>query len=53
MCHVTTIHVPLQVLSFSSTNSGLLLLVGQLADGISTTAVGLAADRFSHLSICR
>jgi uncharacterized MFS-type transporter C19orf28 homolog len=33
------------VLKFSSQNAGLLLLIGQVADGISTTFVGIASDR--------
>jgi len=42
-----------KVLTFNRTNSGLLMLVGQLADGISTTLVGLLAEKFSYFWIVR
>lgn len=34
-----------QVLLFDSTSSGLLLLIGQIADGVATPLVGLESDR--------
>ena len=33
------------VLKFSSKNAGLLLLIGQIADGLSTTFIGFESDR--------
>ena len=42
-----------QVLKFSSGDAGLVLLTGQLADGASTTLVGLVADRVARvLPVC-
>jgi len=42
-----------KVLGFSSTSSGVLLLVGQLADGAATTLVGLLSDKLNHISLFR
>jgi len=42
-----------KVLYFNRTNSGLILLIGQLADGISTTVVGLLSDKTKNLLFCR
>jgi hypothetical protein len=47
-----------QVLYFNNYYAGVVLLIGQVADGISTTLVGLLCDgqdntwlcRYSHLS---
>jgi len=42
-----------KVLKFSSGDAGLVLLTGQLADGASTTLVGLVADRVARvLPVC-
>lgn len=38
------------VLQFDSTTSGLLLLIGQIADGVATPIVGLESDR--NISTC-
>ena len=45
--------VDLQVLNFNNNYSGLILLVGQLADGISTTVVGGLSDRPDPFILCR
>jgi len=42
-----------KVLYFNRTNSGLILLIGQLADGISTTVVGLLSNKTKNLLFCR
>jgi len=42
-----------KVLYFSSTYSGLILLIGQLADGISTVIVGLLSSKTKNLLFCR
>ncbi|XP_023341716.1 major facilitator superfamily domain-containing protein 12-like isoform X1 [Eurytemora carolleeae] len=42
-----------KVLYFQTVDSGVLLLVGQIADGISTTIVGILASKLSNLFFCR
>jgi len=43
-----------KVLKFSSADAGLVMLTGQLADGVSTTFVGLIADKAAQcLPLCR
>ena len=42
-----------QVLDFDNNYSGLILLIGQLADGISTTLVGGLSDRPDSFILCR
>jgi len=43
-----------KVLKFNSADAGLVMLTGQLADGVSTTFVGLIADRAAQcLPLCR
>ena len=42
-----------KVLGVNRSNSALLILIGQLADGISTTLLGLVADRLGNISILR
>jgi hypothetical protein len=41
------------VLFFKTASSGTLLLVGQVADGISTLIIGLLAEKLSNILICR
>jgi len=41
-----------KVLQFNNQYAGVVLLVGQLADGISTTIVGLASDRYTSSWMC-
>ncbi|KAB7495419.1 Major facilitator superfamily domain-containing protein 12 [Armadillidium nasatum] len=41
-----------KVLRFSKTHSGLILLVGQLADGISTPFVGIFSDKENKIAAC-
>lgn len=40
------------VLQFSNTMAGLILLVGQLADGISTPIVGIFSDKENKIPLC-
>ncbi|KAK3865734.1 hypothetical protein Pcinc_028669 [Petrolisthes cinctipes] len=40
------------VLLFDSRLSGLLLLVGQVADGLSTPVVGIFSDKENKLPLC-
>lgn len=42
----------LQVLQFDGTLAGVVLLVGQLADGISTPIVGILSDRENKIPMC-
>jgi len=43
-----------KVLKFNSADAGLVMLTGQLADGVSTTFVGLIADKAARcLPLCR
>ena len=42
-----------QVLNFDNNYSGVILLVGQLADGLSTTFVGLLSDKPDSFVLCR
>jgi len=42
-----------KVLYFNNTYAGVILLVGQLADGVSTTFVGLMSDKPDNLWLCR
>ncbi|KAK8747739.1 hypothetical protein OTU49_016567 [Cherax quadricarinatus] len=41
-----------KVLLFSSTMAGLVLLVGQVADGISTPIVGIFSDKENKIGLC-
>ena len=41
------------MLGISSANSALLMLIGQFADGISTTLLGLVADKLGNIKILR
>lgn len=41
------------VLGFSTSEAGLLVLIGQVADAISTPFIGLASDRRNSMGICR
>ena len=41
-----------KVLEFSNIYSGLLMLIGQLADGFSTVFVGIFADKGVDLFLC-
>ena len=42
-----------QVLNFNNNYSGVILLVGQIADGLSTTLVGGLSDRPDTFILCR
>jgi len=42
-----------KVLYFDNTYAGVILLVGQLADGASTTFVGLMSDKPDNIWLCR
>ena len=42
-----------KVLNFDNNYSGLILLVGQVADGLSTTFVGGLSDRPDGFILCR
>ena len=41
-----------QVLSMDNTAAGLILLVGQIANGVGTTVVGVLLDRPTSLWVC-
>ena len=41
-----------QVLSMDNTAAGLILLVGQIANGVGTTVVGVMLDRPTSLWVC-
>lgn len=41
------------VLNFSSSSSGILLLIGQLADGLATPVVGILSDKGAGYWLCR
>lgn len=41
-----------QVLRFSDTMAGVVLLVGQLAAGISTPIVGILSDKENKIPVC-
>lgn len=41
------------VLGFSNSQAGLLVLIGQVADAVSTPFIGLASDKRNSLQICR
>ena len=51
-CWITS-HYGLQVLQFDNNYAGLILLVGQLADGLSTTLVGGLCDLPQPAGLCR
>ena len=42
-----------KVLNFDNNYSGVILLVGQLVDGLSTTVVGLLSDKQNTFILCR
>ena len=41
-----------QVLEFDNLNAGLLVLIGQIADGFSTVFVGIFSDKGDDLWLC-
>ena len=41
-----------QVLEFDNLNAGLLVLIGQIADGFSTVFVGVFSDKGDDLWLC-
>ena len=42
----------MRVMKLGSINAGIILLVGQIADGIATVVVGILSDRETNLRLC-
>jgi hypothetical protein len=51
--HADVFFVQIQVLYFNNNYAGVVLLVGQVADGLSTTLVGLLCDGQDNTWLCR
>ena len=41
-----------KVINLGAVYAGIILLVGQIADGIATIVVGILSDRETNLSVC-
>ena len=41
-----------KVINLGAVYAGIILLVGQIADGIATIVVGILSDRETHLRVC-
>ena len=52
-CNISSHHFLWKVLGVSRSDSAVLMLVGQFADGISTTILGLVADKIGQFKILR